>query len=164
MEGRRWRQQQYGWLQFVGSQRTNRASNLTSEIDVERAEFSDSKPLEAVGFGSEDFCRAQRTGSTKISCERQERQPRSHLYASDFSLRDGRHIATREIEGLEPLEMARLMVGRDMSKLYPDKPATASDQNIGSVHLTLRAAPGGSRPRSCRRARGPTPRAPGRSA
>ncbi|HZH10739.1 MAG TPA: sugar ABC transporter ATP-binding protein [Microvirga sp.] len=48
-------------------------------------------------------------------------------------LRDGRHIATRETEGLEPLEMARLMVGRDMSKLYPDKPATASDQIILSV-------------------------------
>ncbi|WP_449871009.1 ATP-binding cassette domain-containing protein [Microvirga lenta] len=29
--------------------------------------------------------------------------------------------------------MARLMVGRDMSKLYPDKPLTASDQDILSV-------------------------------
>lgn len=48
-------------------------------------------------------------------------------------LRDGRHIATRDIEGLEPLEMARLMVGRDMSKLYPEKPATASDQPLLSV-------------------------------
>jgi ribose transport system ATP-binding protein len=48
-------------------------------------------------------------------------------------LRDGRHIATQDIEGLEPIEMARLMVGRDMSKLYPDKPATASDQTILSV-------------------------------
>jgi ribose transport system ATP-binding protein len=48
-------------------------------------------------------------------------------------LRDGRHIATRDIEGLEPLEMARLMVGRDMSKLYPDKPATASDHVILTV-------------------------------
>lgn len=48
-------------------------------------------------------------------------------------LRDGRHIATRDIQGLEPLEMARLMVGRDMSKLYPDKPSTASDQIILSV-------------------------------
>jgi ribose transport system ATP-binding protein len=55
-------------------------------------------------------------------------------------LRDGRHIATRDIEGLEPLEMARLMVGRDMSKLYPEKPATASDQ----ILLTVRdmAVPG----------------------
>jgi len=48
-------------------------------------------------------------------------------------LRDGRHITTRDIEGLEPLEMARLMVGRDMSKLYPDKPTTASEQIILSV-------------------------------
>ncbi len=48
-------------------------------------------------------------------------------------LRDGRHIATRDIEGLEPLEMARLMVGRDMSKLYPEKPATASNQPLLSV-------------------------------
>ncbi|SCY56376.1 sugar ABC transporter ATP-binding protein [Microvirga guangxiensis] len=48
-------------------------------------------------------------------------------------LRDGRHITTRDMEGLEPLEMARLMVGRDMSKLYPDKPATASDQVILTV-------------------------------
>ena len=48
-------------------------------------------------------------------------------------LRDGRLITTRDIEGLEPLEMARLMVGRDMSKLYPEKPATASDQTILTV-------------------------------
>ena len=40
-------------------------------------------------------------------------------------LRDGRLVATRETESLEPIEMARLMVGRDMSKLYPEKPATA---------------------------------------
>jgi ribose transport system ATP-binding protein len=48
-------------------------------------------------------------------------------------LRDGRHVATRDIEGLEPMEMARLMVGRDMSKLYPDKPATASDHTVLAV-------------------------------
>jgi ribose transport system ATP-binding protein len=45
-------------------------------------------------------------------------------------LRDGRLVATREIEGLEPIEMARLMVGRDMSKLYPQKPVTASDDVV----------------------------------
>ena len=45
-------------------------------------------------------------------------------------LRDGKLVATRDIEGLEPIEMARLMVGRDMSKLYPDKPASASDQIV----------------------------------
>ncbi len=48
-------------------------------------------------------------------------------------LRDGRLVATRDIEGLEPIEMARLMVGRDMSKLYPAKPLTASDQVVLAV-------------------------------
>jgi len=55
-------------------------------------------------------------------------------------LRDGRLVATRDIEGLEPIEMARLMVGRDMSKLYPAKPATASDRVVLSVE---RASVGG---------------------
>lgn len=36
-------------------------------------------------------------------------------------LRDGQMITTREANGLEPLDMARLMVGRDMSQLYPDR-------------------------------------------
>ncbi|MGO4706223.1 sugar ABC transporter ATP-binding protein [Microvirga sp. 2MCAF38] len=45
-------------------------------------------------------------------------------------LRDGRLITTRDVEGLEPLEMARLMVGRDMSKLYPAKSAVALGDDI----------------------------------
>ena len=45
-------------------------------------------------------------------------------------LRDGRLVVTRDIEGLEPIEMARLMVGRDMSKLYPTKAIAASDQVV----------------------------------
>jgi ribose transport system ATP-binding protein len=55
-------------------------------------------------------------------------------------LRDGRLVATRDSEGLEPIEMARLMVGRDMSKLYPAKPQTVADD----VVLTVRdmAVPG----------------------
>lgn len=55
-------------------------------------------------------------------------------------LRDGRLVTTRNTEELEPLEMARLMVGRDMSKLYPEKPETASEDII----LTVRdmAVPG----------------------
>jgi ribose transport system ATP-binding protein len=53
-------------------------------------------------------------------------------------LRDGRLVATRAIEGLEPIEMARLMVGRDMSKLYPEKPPTASDQIVLRVeHMAV---------------------------
>jgi ribose transport system ATP-binding protein len=35
-------------------------------------------------------------------------------------LRDGKLVATRDAAGLEPLAMAQLMVGRDVSKLYPD--------------------------------------------
>lgn len=35
-------------------------------------------------------------------------------------LRDGRLVTTRDADTLEPLDMAQLMVGRDVSKLYPD--------------------------------------------
>ncbi len=35
-------------------------------------------------------------------------------------LRDGKLVATRDAAALEPLAMAQLMVGRDVSKLYPD--------------------------------------------
>jgi ABC-type sugar transport system, ATPase component len=48
-------------------------------------------------------------------------------------LRDGHLVANRTIEGLEPLEMARLMVGRDMSRLYPDKPATHANEVVLAV-------------------------------
>lgn len=37
-------------------------------------------------------------------------------------LRDGKLIATRDASELKPVDMARLMVGRDMSHLYPDRP------------------------------------------
>jgi ribose transport system ATP-binding protein len=47
-------------------------------------------------------------------------------------LRDGRLAATRDIQQLEPVEMARLMVGRDLSKLYADK-AVRSGETILSV-------------------------------
>ena len=36
-------------------------------------------------------------------------------------LRDGKLIITRDADGLEPIDMAKLMVGRDMGKLYPPK-------------------------------------------
>jgi ribose transport system ATP-binding protein len=34
-------------------------------------------------------------------------------------LRDGKHIATRRASELEPVDMARMMVGRDLLQLYP---------------------------------------------
>jgi ribose transport system ATP-binding protein len=48
-------------------------------------------------------------------------------------LRDGKHIATRDAATLTPVDMARLMVGRDMSHLYPDRPADASGEPILDV-------------------------------
>jgi ribose transport system ATP-binding protein len=36
-------------------------------------------------------------------------------------LRDGRHVTTAETATLEPEDMARLMVGREVAKLYPTK-------------------------------------------
>ncbi len=48
-------------------------------------------------------------------------------------LRDGQLVATRDASSLEPVEMARLMVGRDLSKLYPDKPAAGSRDMVLSV-------------------------------
>jgi ribose transport system ATP-binding protein len=48
-------------------------------------------------------------------------------------LRDGLLVATHPAAELEPVEMARLMVGRDMSKLYPEREDTASDDTVLSV-------------------------------
>ncbi len=53
-------------------------------------------------------------------------------------LRDGRLVASRGVDGLEPIEMARLMVGRDMSKLYPDKPeSTAAEIVLRAEKLSV---------------------------
>ena len=48
-------------------------------------------------------------------------------------LRDGHLVATRPARELQPVEMARLMVGRDMSQLYPDRADTAADPTVLSV-------------------------------
>ncbi|RBP05647.1 monosaccharide ABC transporter ATP-binding protein (CUT2 family) [Roseiarcus fermentans] len=41
-------------------------------------------------------------------------------------LRDGKKVATRPAAGLEPVDMARLMVGRDLLALYPPRVAAPS--------------------------------------
>ena len=48
-------------------------------------------------------------------------------------LRDGKHIATRPGAQLTPIDMARLMVGRDMSHLYPDRPPAVTGEPILDV-------------------------------
>lgn len=48
-------------------------------------------------------------------------------------LRDGKLVATRPAGELEPVDMARLMVGRDVSKLYPDRHAAAARETVLEV-------------------------------
>jgi ribose transport system ATP-binding protein len=48
-------------------------------------------------------------------------------------LRDGRLVATHPASELEPADMARLMVGRDVAKLYPDRHAAAAREPVLEV-------------------------------
>jgi len=48
-------------------------------------------------------------------------------------LRDGKHIATRNAADLAPVDMARLMVGRDVSRLYPERPPEPTSEPILEV-------------------------------
>ncbi len=53
-------------------------------------------------------------------------------------LRDGRLVASHNVSELEPADMARLMVGRDVAKLYPDRHAAeARDVVLEVEHLTV---------------------------
>jgi ribose transport system ATP-binding protein len=45
-------------------------------------------------------------------------------------LRDGRVVASHPANELQPVDMARLMVGRDVAKLYPDRHAEAARETI----------------------------------
>ncbi len=50
------------------------------------------------------------------------RLPEVKLVADRVSvLRDGKLVESRSAAGLEPVDMARMMVGRDMAQLYPEK-------------------------------------------
>ena len=53
-------------------------------------------------------------------------------------LRDGRRIGTHEAAALQPLDMARMMVGRDMANLYPPRtPAPASEPVLEVKAMTV---------------------------
>lgn len=45
-------------------------------------------------------------------------------------LRDGRVVASHSTNELQPVDMARLMVGRDVAKLYPDRHAEVTRETI----------------------------------
>ncbi len=47
-------------------------------------------------------------------------------------LRDGRHIETRDVKGITPDQMVRLMVGRDLSEMFPKL-----DLELGEPVLTV---------------------------
>ena len=48
-------------------------------------------------------------------------------------LRDGRLVASHPTSELEPADMARLMVGRDVAKLYPDRQAAIAPETVLEV-------------------------------
>ncbi|AYD02317.1 sugar ABC transporter ATP-binding protein [Neorhizobium sp. NCHU2750] len=48
-------------------------------------------------------------------------------------LRDGRLVASHDASALQPADMARLMVGRDVAKLYPDRQAAEARQPVLEV-------------------------------
>jgi len=48
-------------------------------------------------------------------------------------LRDGRLVTTRQASELEPVDMAKLMVGRDVAKLYPDHQAASARETVLEV-------------------------------
>ena len=48
-------------------------------------------------------------------------------------LRDGRLVGTHDAAGLEPLDMARMMVGRDMANLYPPRAAAPAGDPVLQV-------------------------------
>ena len=53
-------------------------------------------------------------------------------------LRDGRLVASHPASALEPADMARLMVGRDVAKLYPDRHAGGEREPVLQVeHFTV---------------------------
>lgn len=48
-------------------------------------------------------------------------------------LRDGRLVASRAADDLQPVDMARLMVGRDVSKLYPARQVSTAQDRVLEV-------------------------------
>src|SRR5208282_4319994 len=55
-------------------------------------------------------------------------------------LRDGKWVATRPARELEPVDMARLMVGRDLLALYPPRPPAPTGEP--ALEVALFDAPG----------------------
>lgn len=52
-------------------------------------------------------------------------------------LRDGKLVESRIAEGLEPIDMARLMVGRDMAQLYPHRQISKGEMALEVRSFTV---------------------------
>ncbi|QJD83942.1 sugar ABC transporter ATP-binding protein [Cohnella herbarum] len=52
-------------------------------------------------------------------------------------LRDGKHVTTRELEGLSEREIANLMVGRELKEMYPARPERFGEELLKVEGLTL---------------------------
>ncbi|XBS70254.1 xylose ABC transporter ATP-binding protein [Acerihabitans sp. KWT182] len=51
-------------------------------------------------------------------------------------IRDGKHIATRDAEGLSEDDLIRMMVGRELTELYPHEPHTVGEEILRVEGLT----------------------------
>lgn len=67
-------------------------------------------------------------------------------------LRDGQFVATHDTGELQPVDMARLMVGRDLSKLYPDSRLGGARETV--LEIDNFSVPGYARDASFRLAKG----------
>ncbi|GGK40293.1 sugar ABC transporter ATP-binding protein [Salinarimonas ramus] len=85
-------------------------------------------PIESEAlFAAIDRLRASGTAILYIS----HRLPEVKRIADTVTvLRDGRHVTTRPCAELEPLDMARLMVGRELTQLFPEKAFCAPDAPV----------------------------------
>ena len=51
-------------------------------------------------------------------------------------IRDGQHIGTREAEGMSEDDIITMMVGRELTALYPNEPHTTGDEVLRVENLT----------------------------
>lgn len=51
-------------------------------------------------------------------------------------IRDGQHIGTREAAGMSEDDIITMMVGRELTALYPNEPHTTGDEVLRVENLT----------------------------
>ncbi|MCP6582180.1 hypothetical protein NL505_27490, partial [Klebsiella pneumoniae] len=51
-------------------------------------------------------------------------------------IRDGQHIGTRDASGMNEDDVITMMVGRELTALYPNEPHACGDEILRVEHLT----------------------------